>query len=62
MPCLKLPDPPVLSIHYTDVIYYGKNLYDYFLREFGKNPLEPIRKCPYVPSIVKAGKNDGSSD
>ena len=49
MPCIKLPYPPILSIHYTDVIYYGKNLYDYFLREFSKNPLKPVGKCPYVP-------------
>lgn len=49
MPCLKLPDPPVLSIHYTDVICYGENLYDYFLREFSKKSFDPIGKFPQVP-------------
>ncbi len=26
---------PVFSVHQTDIIYYGKNLWDYFEQEFG---------------------------
>lgn len=27
-------DPPVLSIHYGDIVYYGRNLQEYLLHEF----------------------------
>ena len=27
-------DPPVLSIHYGDIVYYGRNLQGYLLHEF----------------------------
>lgn len=34
-------DPPIISIHGVDIIYYGKNLKDYFDIEFGtKNQAE----------------------
>lgn len=29
---------PVFSIHQTDIIYYGQNLWDYFDQEFGDHP------------------------
>lgn len=32
MPCKR--DNPVFSVHQTDIIYYGKNLLDYFKHEF----------------------------
>jgi hypothetical protein len=30
-----LPGNPVLSVHQTDIIYYGFDLEDYFRNEFG---------------------------
>lgn len=35
-------NPPVISIHGTDVIYYGENLLDYFEVEFGEKKQEDI--------------------
>lgn len=50
MPMVKNENPPILSIHGIDVIYYGQNLEDYFRVEFGVknqnaidfNSIEPI--------------------
>ncbi|WP_392551923.1 hypothetical protein RHO14_10660 [Orbus wheelerorum] len=33
---------PVLSIYQTDIIYYGKNLWDYFAVEFNVKPYKDI--------------------
>lgn len=35
MPMVLEENPPVISIHGTDVVYYGENLKDYFKVEFG---------------------------
>lgn len=35
MPITGKDNPPIISIHGVDVIYYGRNLYDYLEREFG---------------------------
>lgn len=36
-------NPPVISIHDLDIIYYGENLEDYFNIEFGKKTQDAIR-------------------
>ncbi len=36
-------NPPVLSIHDIDIIYYGENLEDYFNIEFGKKTQDAIQ-------------------
>jgi hypothetical protein len=48
MPAAPAPaGSPVFSVHQTDVIYYGRNLADYFAHEFGSRRLplasKPIR-------------------
>lgn len=35
-------NPPVISIHGIDIIYYGKNLEDYFNIEFNKKYYETV--------------------
>ena len=35
-------NPPVISVHEIDVIYYGQDLFDYFRIEFGKKKQEDI--------------------
>lgn len=35
MPMVLEENPPVISIHDTDIVYYGENLKDYFKVEFG---------------------------
>ena len=35
MPVIEAENPPILSVHGTDIIYYGENLSDYFDVEFG---------------------------
>jgi len=35
-------DPPIISIHGLDIIYYGKNLEDYFEIEFGNKQQDSI--------------------
>ncbi|MFF2846809.1 hypothetical protein ACFVT5_10805 [Streptomyces sp. NPDC058001] len=40
---------PVLSMHQTDIIYYGTDLADYFRHEFG-HPVPPPEDHPY-PTI-----------
>jgi hypothetical protein len=45
-------DNPIFSIFYTDVIYYGANLKDYFEREFGDGHTRdrPLpRQIKYIP-------------
>lgn len=36
-------NPPVISIHDIDIIYYGENLEDYFNIEFGKKTQDKIQ-------------------
>lgn len=50
-------DPPIISIHGVDIIYYGKNLEDYFDIEFGtKNQAEmefdDITPIPFWSEIM----------
>ena len=42
MPMVETDNPPVLSVHGTDVIYYGEDLADYFEVEFGHKKQEDI--------------------
>lgn len=51
IPICDISETPVLSIHGTDVIYYGKNLEDYFQIEFGdkKQHLIDFQKIAYIP-------------
>lgn len=51
MPMINIKSPPILSIHGTDVIYYGKSLIDYFNVEFKiKNQSEiNFKKITYIP-------------
>ena len=41
---------PIISVHQTDIIYYGHNLADYFKHEFHFNLLDDF----YIPSEPKA--------
>ena len=42
MPIILDDDPPIISVHNTDIIYYGINLEDYFEVEFGKKKQDTI--------------------
>ncbi|MCM1233642.1 MAG: hypothetical protein NC489_26305 [Ruminococcus flavefaciens] len=42
IPVISRDDPPVLSVHGMDIIYYGENLDDYFEVEFGGKKQEEI--------------------
>ena len=42
MPMVEAENPPVLSVHGTDVIYYGENLVDYLDVEFGGKKQQDI--------------------
>lgn len=42
MPIITMGNPPILSIHGVDIIYYGKDLEDYFKVEFGKKEQNSI--------------------
>ena len=58
MPMLEMKkDPPIISIHGVDIIYYGKKLEDYFDIEFGtKNQAEmefdDITPIPFWSEIM----------
>lgn len=43
MPMVLDEDPPVISIHDLDIIYYGENLEDYLYIEFGNKSQNEIR-------------------
>lgn len=54
---LAIYDPPVFSIHQTDVIYYGRDLADYLAREFGVRGIRPIeveasRRVPFWSDLA----------
>jgi hypothetical protein len=36
----KMAGNPIFSVHHTDIIYYGQNLWDYFEQEFGHHEEE----------------------
>ena len=42
MPMVAAEDPPILSVHGTDIIYYGENLSDYLEIEFGTKQQKDI--------------------
>ena len=42
VPMVEAENPPVLSVHGTDVVYYGENLADYFDVEFGGKKQQDI--------------------
>lgn len=50
MPDIKEKFPPILSIHYSDIVYYGKNLNEYFMCEFGNLEIQKnMKEYLYVP-------------
>lgn len=52
IPVINYRNPPVLSIHGSDVIYYEKNYKQYIRKEKGNNFLDirfNIKQCLYVP-------------
>lgn len=55
---------PVFSIFYTDAIYYGVNLKDYFEREFGGWHTQPwpkqIKHIPFWSDLVERFAQDPS--
>ena len=45
---------PVISIHQTDVIYYGANLLEYFENEFNKTyNISKINKITFWSDIIE---------
>ena len=49
IPCVN-DNPPILSIYGTDVIYYGKNLLDYFNNDFFNKELDNnLENYDYIP-------------
>ena len=57
MPMIEAENPPILSVHGTDIIYYGENLSDYFEVEFGVKRQEDIafgriRPVPFWSEIM----------
>lgn len=57
MPMILDDNPPIISIHGIDVIYYGKNLEDYFNIEFGEKEqnaieLQDIVSIPFWSDIM----------
>ena len=52
VPMIDSNDPPVLSVHGTDVIRYGNDLEDYFRREFlkaKKNNTQLAEEIEFIP-------------
>lgn len=49
MPIINVNDPPIISIHGVDVIYYGENLENYFEIEFGNKKQESINFEKILP-------------
>lgn len=52
-------DNPVFSVYQTDVIYYGANLRDYLMREFGDLPHEDAvanvsKRIPFWTDLTEA--------
>ncbi len=51
MPIIQDNNPPIISIHNIDIIYYGENLKDYFKIEFGEKKQTEIdfKNVKYIP-------------
>ena len=49
MPIVLDENPPVISVHNVDLIYYGENLDDYFDIEFGKKEQNTIKLQKITP-------------
>ena len=49
MPMILEENPPIISIHGIDIIYYGKNLEDYFNIEFGMTTQDTIEVQDITP-------------
>lgn len=57
MPMIPSKNPPVISVHGVDIIYYGENIEDYFRVEFGekdqnKISFENIKPIPFWTDIM----------
>lgn len=57
IPMIPEDNPPIISIHNIDIIYYGQNLEDYFKVEFGvkeqgKIELKNINPIPFWSDIM----------
>jgi len=57
MPIVDIEDAPILSIHGTDIIYYGENLTDYIKVELGEKRQEKInfqniKKLPFWSDLM----------
>lgn len=57
MPMISDEQPPIVSIHNIDIIYYGETLEDYFQVEFGKKnqneiDFENIKSIPFWSDIM----------
>lgn len=57
MPMLPDDNPPIVSVHGTDVIYYGETLADYFAVEFGGKKqreidTDKIKTIPFWSDIM----------
>jgi hypothetical protein len=51
---------PIMSVHQTDIIYYGENLFSYFLVEFDFKEhkdigFENIKRIPFWSDIINQG-------
>ncbi|MDD8048716.1 MAG: SMI1/KNR4 family protein [Thomasclavelia sp.] len=57
MPMLDNENPPIISVHGGDVIYMGKDLYDYFMVEYGSKKqteisFSSIKSIPFWSDIM----------
>lgn len=57
MPMIDNENPPIISIHGSDVIYYGEDLQDFFKVEFGEKDqntikFENINTIPFWTDIM----------
>jgi len=58
MPMVEAENPPILSVHGTDIIYYGENLLDYLEVEFGTKQqrdiaFDRIQPVPFWSEIME---------
>lgn len=57
MPMISNENPPIISVHGVDIIYYGENIQDYFNVEFGEKDqntinFENINPIPFWTDIM----------
>jgi hypothetical protein len=63
LPAAPAPTPsPVLSVHQTDVIYYGDDLLDYVAHEFGSPPRHPagpdaVRRIAFWSDLAEGAES-----